>query len=47
VLGTSDESLASGQTAYTGALARQLATEDAAKAKKTAENWGMFIEEYR
>lgn len=47
VLGTTDEKLASGDTAYTGSLARQLATEDAAKAKKNAENWGMFIEEFR
>jgi hypothetical protein len=47
VLGTADESVAAGGTAYSGALARQLATEDAAKARNNAENWGMFIEECR
>jgi len=47
VLGTGDEKLNNGNTAYTGLLARQLATEDPDKAKNNAENWGLFIEEYR
>jgi hypothetical protein len=47
VLGTTDERLNGGANAYTGANARQLATESADKAKKNAENWALFVEEYR
>lgn len=47
VLGTADEKLVSTDTAYGGLRARQLATEDPVKAKNNAENWGLFIEEYR
>ena len=47
VLGTADETLADGTTAYSGTSARQLATEDTTKAKNNAENWGLFIEEFR
>jgi len=44
-LNTEDESYL-GATAYGGATARLLATNDAAHAKTNAENWGLFIEEF-
>ena len=44
VLGTGDEKLNDGTTAYGGTAARLLATQDAAKARNNAENWGMFVE---
>jgi hypothetical protein len=47
VLGTADETLNDGSTAYHASNARLLATEDAVKAKNNAENWGFFVEEFR
>jgi hypothetical protein len=46
ILGTSDETLNNGATAYGAAAARLLATQDVAKAFNNAENWGFFIEEF-
>lgn len=40
VLGTGDD-------AYGGTAARALATTDAAKARNNAENWGLFVEDFR
>ncbi len=47
VLGTKDEKNGSGVTAYGATNARNLATADSAKAKTNAENWGLFVEEFR
>jgi hypothetical protein len=47
VIGTKDEKLANGHTAYTVANALLLVTESAAKAKTNAENWGLIVEEFR
>jgi hypothetical protein len=47
VLGTRDEKLSSGATAYTGRYARDLVTENQGKSVTNAENWGFFIEEFR
>ncbi len=47
VFGTKDVANADGGTAYGGDRARRLVTEDVAKAKNNAENWGFFIEEFR
>jgi hypothetical protein len=46
VLGTDDEIVGSNK-AYGGQLARLLVTIDVAKAKNNAENWGLFVEEFR
>ncbi len=46
IIGTDDETLGA-NTAYGGHLARQLAVADVAKAKNNAENWGLFVEEFR
>lgn len=45
VLGTKDETLNDGTTAYEAQNARLLAVQSAAKAQNNAENWGFFIEE--
>lgn len=46
IVGTDDEKLGA-DTCYGGDLARQLATSDVTKAKNNAENWGLFVEEFR
>jgi len=42
-----DDIVHGGDTAYGAEAARQLATDDAENAKKNAENWGLFVEEFR
>ena len=44
ILGTKDKSLLNGHTAYGAQQAAQLAIERPDRAKKNAENWGIFIE---
>ncbi len=47
ILGTEDEKLSNGATAYGAVAARELATTNAGKAINNAENWGFFVEEFR
>ena len=44
ILSTDDEKLANGNNAYGAQRAKDLATENSAKAKNNAENWAIFIE---
>ncbi len=44
IIGTEDEQLAHGQTAYTARNARDLANRFPRRAQNNAENWGIFIE---
>lgn len=47
VLGTEDQRLASDVRAYGGDNARLLVTQNPSAAQCNAENWGLFIEEFR
>ncbi|MBI5016072.1 MAG: hypothetical protein HZB55_11385 [Deltaproteobacteria bacterium] len=42
-----DDIVHDGSTAYGAQAARDLAIANAANAKKNAENWGLFVEQFR